>query len=93
MLATGGELKDLKCQDRVKLTDAEIVYVADFTAWDVQLNQQVWYEAKGFQTPEWKIKLRLWRCYGPGILRIYMGSAKSFKMHEEVIPRTISETE
>lgn len=89
LLERAGEISDLKCQDRVKLTDAEIVYIPDFSYIDQKKNERIFVEAKGFETPEWKLKLRLWRIYGPGKLEIYKGSVNSFKLHEVIIPQAL----
>jgi len=84
-----GELRDLKGETSVYLTDSRILYKPDATAFDIVLNQQVWYEAKGFKTPSWGIKCRLWKDYGPGRLEIYEGSARDgFRCTKIVEART-----
>jgi predicted nuclease of restriction endonuclease-like RecB superfamily len=45
----------------------------------------VWVDVKGAMTPEFKLKLKLWRAYGPGELRIVKKSGKNFKVAERVI--------
>jgi hypothetical protein len=50
------------------------------------LSKEVWVEFKGFETAVWKIKKRLWKHYGPGILRVYKGNEKTIALVEEVIP-------
>lgn len=82
-----GEIRILKIQDHVKLTEAEILYIPDFKCEYVSSGEIFWSEAKGFETPEWKIKKKLWLYYGPGKLEIYTGSVKYFK-REEIIPKT-----
>ena len=77
-----GEIADLKCQQTVKLTDAEIKYIADFSFIDPKTGERVFAEAKGFPTPEWKLKKRLWEYYGPGTLMIYQGSEKRIRLTE-----------
>lgn len=86
LLERAGEIRNLKCQDTVYLTEARIQYRADFTAWDIKLEQQVWYEFKGFETDAWRIKRRLWMHYGPGILKVYKGRAGAIRLHEELKP-------
>ena len=83
-----GEIKEIQCQDHVYLTDARICYIPDFKFFDLQADTWVWAEAKGMQTPEWKIKKRLWKYYGPGKLEIYMGSYKNIKLDEILIPES-----
>lgn len=81
-----GEIKDIQHQDHVYLTEARICYIPDFKFFDVKYDEYSWAEAKGFETPEWKIKLKLWRHYGPGRLYVYKGSAKRVNLHQEVVP-------
>lgn len=81
-----GEISDIQHQDHVYLTEARICYIADFKFLDKKTNEYAWAEAKGFETPEWKIKLKLWRYYGPGRLYIYKGSAKRVTLTDEILP-------
>jgi hypothetical protein len=76
-----GELEILKLQDRVHLV-AGIHTIVDFKVFDKVLGQVVWVEMKGFETPEWRLKKRLWKVFGPGRLRIYYGKGKV----EEITP-------
>jgi len=80
-----GEIKNLKTQASVYLTEARILYKPDFHY--EENGQEIWAEAKGFETPVWAIKLRLWRHYGPGPLLIYKGTAKRFYLDETVISK------
>lgn len=80
------ELKDIRVQKHVKLTAAQILYVVDFEAFDLKQNKMIYFEAKGYETPEWKIKKRLWKHYGPGPLYIYRGHYQSPKLDEHIIP-------
>lgn len=57
------------------LTDARIQYRPDFTFFDKD-GTRAWAEAKGFPTPMYQIKKKLWKFYGPGKLYIYTGSYK-----------------
>ena len=81
-----GEIRIVGNQETVKLTKAKIAYRADFKIFDNQLNQEVWIEFKGCETAVWKIKKRLWKHYGPGILRVYKGDEKTISLVEEIIP-------
>lgn len=89
LLEKAGELRNIQCQVHVRLLGREpdVVYIPDFSAEDRRLNwETVYFEAKGYETPEWRIKRRLWHHFGPGRLRVFKGSAKSFKMVEEIVP-------
>lgn len=78
---------DIQTQAEVLLTEARIIYKADFKVVDHDCGEFVWYEAKGFETPEWRLKRRLWLHYGPGRLRIYKRWGKNHvKLHEEITP-------
>lgn len=88
LMQQAGLIRELKCQDTVYLTRARIMYKPDFSAFDVGSNEKVYYEFKGYETPEWRIKKRLWKEYGPGRLKIYKGSAKKIYLVEEIVPHS-----
>ncbi len=81
-LEQAGEVRDISCQQTVLLTEAKIRYIADFKLFDVKLGDWVWVDFKGFETEVWNIKKRLWKFYGPGILRVYKGA--SMTLAEEI---------
>lgn len=87
MLELGGELQDLKCQPHVFLTDARIEMIPDFTAIEIKSGRRIYFEAKGFETSDWRIKLKLWGVYGPAPLRIYKMVRGGFMMTDCVIPK------
>lgn len=81
-----GEIKEIQCQDTVYLTDARIMYKPDFRC--VMADDSIeWFEAKGMETPEWRIKLRLYKHYGPGKLTVYGGSYNRLVVMEVVHPK------
>ena len=80
------EIDSIQCQDHVYLTLARISYIADFRCVDSK-GDTFWVEAKGFPTPEWAIKKKLWKFYGEGRLELWTGSHRSPKLTEEIIPR------
>lgn len=84
-LQRAGEIASIRCQTQVALSKARIIYKPDFevTAADGRI---YWVEAKGYETPEWRIKRRLWLAYGPGELQIYKGSHRSLKLFETLTP-------
>lgn len=82
-----GRLELLRCKEHVFLTAARIEMIPDFCAFDCTLQQEVYYEAKGFETDVWFIKKKLWHYYGPARLRIFKGNAQRFRMVEEIIPK------
>jgi len=95
LLEKAGELRDVREQVRVQVCcgDPEcrramaIHLIPDFSAFDVKLGKTVYFEAKGFETPEYRIKRRLWMHYGAGPLRVFQGTYKKFSMTEEINPK------
>lgn len=89
------KLKDIEMQCRVDpglcpscgIRAAPSVKI-DFRAFDTELNETVYYEAKGVETDRWRLFLAWWRDSGPARLRIYKpsNSKAGVKMVEEVIP-------
>jgi len=87
--AETGEITDLKHHPgTVYLTDARIGFRPDFSWTNAKNGDTVWGEAKGLETDVYKIKKRLWTCYGPGILLVWKGKPDSLKLVETIIPRT-----
>lgn len=83
----GGEIRSLAHHPgTVFLSAARIQYRPDFTWIEEESGQQTWGEMKGFETPEWRIKRRLWLAYGPGKLEVWKGSAARPFLHETLIP-------
>jgi len=77
-----GEISDIECQVQVALSAAGIIYKPDFR-FETPAGP-VFAEAKGFDTPEWRLKLRLWKAYGPAPLEIWRGSATKPVLTETV---------
>lgn len=86
-----GLLTDIKIQDKVSLSRAKIIYIADFSALNLETEEREWYEFKGFETEKWRIKRRLWMSYGPGKLLIYKGRVGKIFLHETLTPKTEEE--
>lgn len=88
LLERAKEVSNIRFQVRIKLSKAEIVSIVDFLVFDERKKKDVYHEVKGFETPEWRLKRRLWKAYGPGPLEIYSGSHTSIKLKETIIPNT-----
>lgn len=68
-LEKAGAITNLRCQVAVHLTLARIKYIVDF-AYD-ENGETIYAEWKGMETPEFLLKKRLWKFYGPGKLVIH----------------------
>jgi predicted nuclease of restriction endonuclease-like RecB superfamily len=75
----------LTCESHVYLTDAHILYIPDFKLRAID-GTEFYGESKGFETPEWRIKKRLWEHYGPAPLEIWKGSHSNPKLVEVITP-------
>lgn len=80
-----GEIKNIRCQHPIHLTEAKIAYKSDFS-YETSDGKTIWVEAKGFETDTWRLKKRLWKFYGPGPLEIYKGTHKKVYLDEVIIP-------
>lgn len=83
---SAGEIKDIKCQETIYLTDARIIYKPDFSFFYILGGKKRYAESKGFETPEWRIKRRLWMHYGPEKMEIWMGSHTNIFLKETIGP-------
>lgn len=81
------EIVFVASESHVYLTEARILYIPDFELRDAVTGNSFWGEAKGYETPEWRIKRRLWEFYGPGPLEIWKGSASYPKLVETLVPK------
>ena len=81
-----GELKIIKAQDKVYLSEARIGYVPDFQCQDIKSGKTFWVEAKGFEGPRWAIIKKLWKHFGLGRLEVWKGTHLHPKLVEEIIP-------
>lgn len=83
------EIEIVQHQAHTYLTKARIHYIPDFKIFNYKINDFAYVEAKGFETPDWKNKLKLWDYYGPAQLEIYRGSSNRPFLDEV---RTIKES-
>jgi hypothetical protein len=83
-----GEIKEIKRQQTVVLQDGprehRITWKVDFSFVICSTGANAWAEAKGFETADYKIKLKLWRKNPPGRLEIYRGHYRAPKLVEVV---------
>ena len=71
---------------RIKMTKALIGYEPDFCF--IEDGRKVWIDTKGgIQTRDFLIKMRLWRHYGPGLIRIVARArGGGFRTVKEIMP-------
>lgn len=83
-----GEITDIKRQQTVVLQDGapdvKIQWRLDFSFVHKASGEVVYAEAKGFATPEYKLKLKLWRKNPPAALEIYGGRYDRFNLVERI---------
>ncbi len=88
LLEANGQIKDLKTQVTVDLVrgakDVRIRMRVDFSCINCASGKLEYHEAKGFETPEFKLKKRLWKSNPPGVLHLWKGSHKNPKVVELV---------
>lgn len=86
-----GEITNIRHQVRIELLpgarNERVDYIVDFVVFDVALCMDIYIEVKGFETDKWKIKLKLWRHFGPGILRVYKVGWGKLGLDEEIHPK------
>ena len=85
LMQRAGEISDLQFQVQTHLTRARIGYKVDFVY--QEQGKTVYEEAKGFETDVWRIKRRLWKWYGPGLLRVVKKGKGGFVVAEEILPK------
>ncbi len=81
-----GEINQIRSQPRVLLSDAKISWKVDFSAHHIPTNQTLYFEAKGVSTADFRIKLKLWRFYGPGPLELWKGNYQKPELVEIIFP-------
>lgn len=75
-----GEIKNIKLQQAVILQEGppkvRISWKVDFSSERADTGETVYHEAKGIETSDYKLKLKLWRKNPPARLEVYKGTYK-----------------
>lgn len=84
-----GLIKDIKRQQSVVLLQASdkqnrVTWKVDFSFLNCQTNQVEYAEAKGFETGEYRLKLKLWRANRTEALEIWKGRWSNPVMVERI---------
>ncbi len=82
-----GEIKIEKLQDHCYITEARILYIADFKILNLETKEYEWIESKGLELPRWIIIKKLWSVYGLGRLTVIKGSYTNLRIDEIIIPK------
>lgn len=77
-----GQITAIELQPKIYMTSAMILYKPDFAI--VENGQTIYLDVKGMQTAVFKIKMRLWKHYGPGTLRLIKKSKFGFQTTREI---------
>lgn len=87
-LVQRGLSRSVQVEVPIYLTLAKIKYVVDFKVTDYD-GEVKFYEAKGVETEKFKIIKKLWKYYGPGVLRIIKGPSSNLDVFEVIRPLEI----
>jgi hypothetical protein len=83
-----GEIFFRRQQVHIKLSKANIVYIADFEVEDAKMpGELIYIECKGFETPEWRLKKRLYEQYGLWPLEIWKRRGSGIYLDETITPK------
>jgi hypothetical protein len=83
------DLELVQAEEHVYLSDAEILYIADFKVRRLSTGLMHRVEAKGYESPTWPIKKKLYKTYGELPLHIYKGSYTRPFLDEVIIPKNV----
>lgn len=83
-----GEIEHLQHEFHVYMTIARVAYVADFRVRDRKSGEEILIEAKGYASPVWPLKKRLYKFYGPAPLEIWTGTHTRPTLSETIVPRS-----
>ena len=78
-----GDIFDLEDQPKVVLTRAGISYKADFKF--TEDGHPVWVDVKGVEADRFRLIKKLWRYYGPGLLRVIKRKGTKFYTAQEIM--------
>lgn len=85
---TKGEVSNIRCEVKITLLpgarNERIDYYLDFVVFDEILKHDRYIEVKGFETDKWKMKVKLWRHFGPGVLEVWKVGWNSLQLAEEI---------
>lgn len=83
------EIEIIQLQAKILLPPADIEYRPDFKIRDLKTDKIIYVEAKGFESPEWRLKLKLYKVVGPAPLELWKGSHNKPILTEIIIPKPL----
>ena len=86
ILQRAGELSELRFQPQVHLTRANIGYKPDFVY--EENGRTIYEETKGVETEGYRMRIKLWKHYGPALLRVVKRAPRSNRivLVKEIMP-------
>lgn len=90
-----GEIKELREQVRVQICcddpgcpgSQKIHSIVDFAAIDAKTGEEIFFEAKGLETTDYRIKRRLWLHHGRGQMEVWAGTYARPRLKEILEPK------
>jgi len=79
-----GLIRDIELQPKVYLTKAKILMKVDFKVFNIEKNRVEYREFKGKELSSYKLRKRLWRHYGDGVLIEIKKIGRNFAVTDEV---------
>lgn len=91
LLEQAGAISALQLQPKVEMTRARVPWRLDFAY--VEHGRTVWEDVKGVVSRETQRNIKLWREYGPGLLRVTKrdGRKRAFVVVREVMAKPSGE--
>ena len=87
LLERAKEIKILKNQPNVFLTEARIRVIPDWLIYRVRSNEEIYIDFKGYDGQSWLRNRKLWKFYGPRPMEVWRRNGNRFVLSETIIPR------
>lgn len=84
------EITEIKCQQTVRITKADIHWACDFSFIMRKTGELVYCEAKGVEDARFRIIKKLYRFYGKAPLELWVGDFRSPWLSETIIPKGLT---
>lgn len=81
-----GQIKDIRHQHQITFIGTMVNWRVDYSFWHNELNEIVYAEYKGMETPDFVVKKNLWRTHGVGLLELWYGPHQRVFLKETIRP-------